>query len=75
MNMMKTFAREPLPKRLETESGSLSGNLRQAKKSVQQVAVSADKLHQAVHQLEETLKKVETTAKPLRRSRFRKAHQ
>jgi ABC-type transporter Mla subunit MlaD len=67
--MRKTFAREPLPKHLETESGSLRGNLQQAKKSVRQVTASADELYQAVHRVEETLKKVETTTRALRRLR------
>jgi ABC-type transporter Mla subunit MlaD len=70
--MRKSFAREPLSKRLQTKSASFRRNLRQAKRSVQQVAALADKLHQAVHQVEETLKKVEITAKPLRRSRSEK---
>jgi len=67
--MRETFASEPLSKRLPTESASFRRNLRQAKKSVLQVAASTDKLHQALHQVEETLKKVGITAKPLRRSR------
>jgi hypothetical protein len=70
--MRKSFAREPLSKRLQTKSASFRRNLRQAKRSVQQVAALADKLDQAVHQVEETLKKVEITAKPLRRSRSEK---
>ena len=70
--MSKTFAGQRIPKHWETDSGTFRSNLRQGRKSVRQVAASADELHQAVRRLEETLKKVENKAKPRRRSRSEK---